>query len=285
MKVGELKESLKPKNLTARQVATDVLTTERLSELPQDLDPVFTVDGEEGLFLTGPAEILAPDKQAEWEKAAEANPHFMYLKGRFVEADAANRNKAMWTTKDLELAQPTVAHGPLNWIHDEKHIIGVLTDSQMVYREMADNINNHLVATSTVWKYIYPAESAAIEKASMNRQLWYSMECVADTVTCIDGPDHPGCGESFPYRDVLREPAKVCNHLREKSSIRRFNNPTFLGGAVIIPPVMPGWAKADATVMRQAAHVTEEQHLTDLLDKKDAEAMVAMVIGYANGKI
>jgi hypothetical protein len=285
MRVGELKETLKPDLKVISRVATDVPTSEQMYVQSQDPEPVFTIDGDDGLFLTGPAEILAPEKQAEWEKAAEANPHFMYLKGRFVEGDSVNRNKAMWTTKDLELAQPTVAHGPLNWIHDEKHIVGVLTDSQMVYRETADDINNHIVATSTVWKFIYPNEAAAIEKASANRQLWYSMECVADTVTCIDGPGHPGCGESFPYRDVLREPAKICNHLRERSSIRRFNSPTFLGGAVIIPPVMPGWGKADATVMRQAAHVTEESGLTDVLDKKDAEAMVAMVIGYANGKI
>lgn len=279
MSVADLKEQLKPR----LKLATDVPTTS-----PQDPAPdpeVFMVDGEDGLIMTGPAAILGPEKQAEWEKAAEANGHFMYLSGRFVEAESVNRNNAMWTTEGLEVAQPTVAHGPLNWIHDEKHIIGVLTDSQMVYRETADDVNNHIVAMSTVWKFIYPREAAMIASASENHQLWYSMECVSDTVTCIDGPGRPGCGDTFPYVDLMREPHKVCGHLRERSSIRRMNEPTFLGGAVIIPPVKPGWAKADATVMRQAAQVTEQSHLTDILSKDDAERMVAMVIAYANKKI
>jgi hypothetical protein len=37
--------------------------------------------------------------------------------------------------------------------------------------------------------------------------------------------------------------------------------------------------------MRQAAQVTEKNHLTDILDRADAERMVAMVIQYANGEL
>ena len=284
MSIAELKEALKPK-LPGQDVEAAI--SSKTNDLGTGVaSPTFTIEGEGGgLFLTGPASILTPDKQAEWEKASEANGHFMYLSGRFVEADAVNRNKAMWTTADLELAQPTVANGPLNWIHNEKHIIGVLTDSQMVYREMADDVNNHIVAMSTVWKFIYPREAAMIEKASEQHQLWYSMECVADTVTCVDGPGTPGCGETFSYRTYMKEPHAVCGHLRERSSIRRMNSPTFLGGAVIIPPVTPAWSDADASVMRQAAAVTESSRLTDSLDRSDAEKMVAMVIAYANKKI
>ena len=282
MKVGDLKETLKPKLSHDRRLVTDVLIDDRPAE-----NETFVVENDHGgLFLTGPASVLAPDRAAQWEKASHANENYMYLAGRFVEADNPNRNNAFWTTADLELAQPTVANGPLNWLHDEKHIIGVLTDSQMVYREAAsEDVNNHIVAMSAVWKFIYPREADIIEKASSSRALWYSMECIADSVTCIDGPGHAGCGETFSYQTVLREPAKLCGHLRERSSIRRFNQPTFLGGAVIIPPVRPGWANADASVMRQAAEVAEHAHLTDTLDRADAEAMVAMVIAYANSGV
>lgn len=266
--------------------STNGLNNSELPTNPQVREPSFVVNGDKGsLILTAPASVLDVEGQAAWEKAASANPHFAYLHGRFVEADAPNRNNAFWSTEDLELAQATVANGPLNWLHDEKHIIGTLIDSKMVYREHADDVGNHIQAMSAIWKFVYPRETEVIEKASLSNTLWYSMECVSETVTCIDGPGKPGCGDTFPYKTVMREPAKVCQHIREKSSIRRFNQPTFLGGAVIIPPVRPGWGKADATVMRQAAEVTEHNHLDNVLARPEAEQMVAMVIAYANGTI
>jgi hypothetical protein len=281
MSVGELKEQLKPKIERRRQLQSADPTTPVVEEELNSAN--FVIESDSGLFLTAPASVLGADRAAEWEKAAAANPRYMYMQGRFVEADSPNRNNAFWSTQDLELAQATVANGPLNWLHDERHIIGTLTDSRMVYREHADTVGNHIQAMSAVWKFLYPKESEIIEKASSSNTLWYSMECVSESITCIDGPGKPGCGETFPYKSVMREPAKVCGHLREKSSIRRFNQPTFLGGAVIIPPVRPGWGKADAAVMRQAAEVAERSHLDDSLDRVDAEHMVAMVIAYANG--
>jgi hypothetical protein len=282
MRVVDLKEQFKPKWPTLDEHST--VEVDATTDVPTDKSE-FIIESDNGLFLTAPASVLGGEEQAAWEKASSANPNFTYLHGRFVEADAPNRNNAFWSTPDLELAQATVANGPLNWLHDEKHIIGTLVDSKMVYRESADDVNNHIQAMSAIWKFIYPRETEVIEKASLSNTLWYSMECVSETVTCIDGPGKPGCGDTFPYKTVMREPAKVCQHIREKSSIRRFNQPTFLGGAVIIPPVRPGWGKADATVMRQAAEVAEHAHLTDTLDRADAEQMVAMVIAYANGAL
>jgi hypothetical protein len=283
MSVWDLKEQWKP---TFPEDKLEVEGSATTDVLVDEVDHSnFVIESDNGLYLTAPASVLGSDRQAEWEQAATANPNFVYLAGRFVEADAPNRNNAFWSTPDLELAQATVTNGPLNWLHDEKHIIGTLTDSRMVYREAADAVGNHIQAMSAIWKFIYPRETEVIEKASANNTLWYSMECVSETVTCIDGPGKPGCGDTFPYKTVQREPAKVCSHIREKSSIRRFNQPTFLGGAVIIPPVRPGWGKADATVMRQAAEVTERSHLDIRLDRQDAEQMVAMVIAYANGTL
>lgn len=281
MNVGELKERLKP-NIPSGNPLVEVEAATTTDVLTDDS---FVIESDSGLYLTAPATILDEGKAAAWEKASSANPRYLYMQGRFVEADSPNRNNAFWSTQDLELAQATVTNGPLNWLHDEKHIIGTLTDSKMVYREQADDVGNHIQAMSAVWKFIYPREAEIIEKASASNTLWYSMECVSESVTCIDGPGKPGCGETFEYATVMREPGKVCGHLREKSSIRRFNQPTFLGGAVIIPPVRPGWGKADASVMRQAAEVTERSHLTDQLSRDDAEQMVAMVIAYANGTL
>jgi hypothetical protein len=102
---------------------------------------------------------------------------------------------------------------------------------------------------------VYPHEAAVVEMASQLGQLAYSMECVSEQVQCV-GPH--GCGESFPYNEFAA--GKCCQHLKERSSIRRLVNPTFLGGAVIVPPTKPGWAEANAMVMRQAAAMAEDAY-------------------------
>jgi hypothetical protein len=252
-------------------------------------DSAFVVENEAGhLFVTGPASVLPTEKAAQWEKASKANDAYLYIQGRYVEADSPNRNLAYWSTEDLQVGQPTVANGPLNWLHSERHIIGVLTDSHLVSgtKETAaqGGIGNHIVAMSAMWKFLYPEEASVLQKASLDNALWYSMECVSETVTCMDTPGRPGCGEVFPYERVVANDGGVCSHIREKSSVRRYGDPTFLGAAVIVPPVVPGWGNADATVQRQAAMTVERESLGNLLSKTDAERMVAMVLQYANGR-
>lgn len=228
------------------------------------------------VYLTAPTEIVGNlGTDVSREAAVSVDSAFMYLRGRFVQADTPNRNGAYWTSKDLELAQATIANGPLNWLHEERHIIGTLTGAKFA-REKAGH-GNHIVADATVWRYLWPAESRVIEQAAASRQLWYSMECVSETVTCM------GCGETFAFEKAMREPASVCSHIRDRTHVRRFDQPTFLGGAVIVPPVQPGWANADATVMRKAAHLAEAASLsTEALTRPEAEAMVAQIIQWAN---
>jgi hypothetical protein len=46
--------------------------------------------------------------------------------------------------------------------------------------------------------------------------------------------------------------------MKQRSATRQFRDPIFLGAAVIVPPVRPGWADADATVAKQAASLAEK---------------------------
>ncbi len=226
------------------------------------------------VYLTAPAELVSQmATDVDREVAISAEDAFMYLSGRFVQADKPNLNGAMWTSGDLELAQSTIANGPLNWLHEERHIIGTITDASFA-REAAGH-GNHIVAGAAVWRYLWPSEAAVIEQASMNRSLWFSMECVSKTVTCM------GCGESYAFEKAMREPASLCSHIRDRTHVRRFDQPTFLGGAVIVPPVKPGWGQADASVVRKAARLAEAASL-DQLTRPEAEAMVAQVISWAN---
>lgn len=214
---------------------------------------------------------------------AMANAGFTYLRGRFVEADTPNSNGALWTTADLELGQNTVAGGPLNWLHDDHKIIGSLLDGSLVAgREAAGTqpaIGNHIETTAAVWRFLFPQQADAIEKAAADKGLYFSMECISREVACVDAEGRPGCGESFSYEDY--DAGKTCTHLRERSSLRRFVDPIFLGGAVIVPPVRPGWANAEAEVVRQAAAAAEQAQLDDL-SAKQATELATVVLEWAN---
>lgn len=220
---------------------------------------------------------------APLREVAMKNDGFLYLHGRFVEADVPNGNGALWTTEDLQLGEATVAGGPLNWLHDDRKIIGTLLASEMVHtREAAGagDIGNHIASTAAVWRFLFPQEARAIEQAAETNGLFYSMECVSKQVACVDSPGRPGCGEQFSYADY--NAGRACAHLREKSSIRRFVDPIFLGGAVIVPPVKPGWARAEVDVVRQAAELTEQHGLGVGLDRGIAEEMTAQILTWAN---
>lgn len=240
----------------------------------QGPERAFVVHAESGRTV-----ITAPMREI-----AMANQGFTYLRGRFVEADTPNANGALWTTEDLQLGEVTVAGGPLNWLHDETSIIGSLLDGQMVNaREAAADggIGNHIVATAAVWRFLFPEQAAIIEKAAAGGDLYFSMECVSRQVACVDTPGRPGCGEAFDYGDY--DAGRTCAHLREKSSVRRFIDPIFLGGACIVPPVKPGWADANAEVVRQAAALRETAGLDDgSLTRQQADGLAAAVLQWAN---
>lgn len=113
----------------------------------------------------------------------------------------------------------------------------------------------------------------------MDRQLWYSMECISRKIECVG---ENGCGKVVDYRE--RSSANACSHLRERSAHRRLVDPIFQGAAIIVPPVKPGWGDADLTVSRQAAALVEKDQMNlPNLTTAQAEVMVAQVLAYANG--
>lgn len=139
-------------------------------------------------------------------------------------------------------------------------------------------------ALSGMWSHLFPFETAQVEKANDDGLLFYSMECRGSHLICA-GPN--GCGETFDYGD----PASHCAHLMERSSIRHIVNPIFRGGALIVPPVRPGWKQANASIVTEAvmaeaamfAEQTEEQYASLAADGVDIsasgwETLMAMVI-------
>lgn len=314
-----------------------------------DLTPerAFVVHADSGRTV-----ITAPLREI-----ASKNAGFTYLRGRFVEADSPNGNGAMWTTEDLQLGEASIAGGPLNWLHQEKKVIGALLGAELVHtreaarhfstdqrkkmagkgqamsnesfpianaedlhnairlagnakdpaaarrhiirraralgltklipdtwktrESAAHDVGNHIVADAAVWRFLYPQEADTIERAAADMGAYYSMECLSRQVACIDSPGRPGCGEVFSYSDY--DGKRACAHLNERSSVRRFIDPLFLGGAIIVPPVLPGWDQAEVAVVRQAAALSEQYGLADDgLSRTQAESLTAAILTWAN---
>lgn len=254
---------------------------------------VTEVDGH--TLITGPATAFLTAEMVS-EGSSLRNPtvdeiadaHLMWMEGKFVGAEVPNRNGALWSAGDLEMAVDTVISGPLNWLHEARHIIGTLAKADFVKPEAisqkdkgvqrADLVQPHITATAAIWKWIYPDESWVINQASEQKQLWYSMECISREVACA-GPD--GCGNKTTYAQYMA--GSACEHVRERAAVRQFVNPVFLGGAVIVPPTRPGWAEADATVMATASRLAEaafEQANQPDVSASDWEQMMAQLVRF-----
>lgn len=222
------------------------------------------------------------------ELATSENEHFLALQGAFVGGEKPNRNGAFWSTGDLEMGEPTVRYGPLNWLHDDRHIVGTIADAKLVHpaeresatlrRSLAGIEEPYILASSVMWKFLWPTESALVEQAAAQGQLWYSMECISKQVACLADD----CGTTVSYMASLSGEG-VCDHLREKAA-RRYVDPTFLGGAVVLPPMAPGWADAHVDLMRQAASLAEptyEQAGRPSVDDGVWERLVACIVDFA----
>lgn len=193
----------------------------------------------------------------------DSNPFIKWIAGDFAEAENPNSNTQYWTAGDLEMAEYTIKYAPLNMVHKFRQPIGFYAATKTVKLEKADNSSSpmKIQALSGLWTHIFPFETAQVEAADDAGQLFYSMECRGTHLTCGTNEEKGliGCGKTFDYMALDTH----CDHLLERSSVRHIVNPTFRGGALIVPPVLPGWKNAHASVvsdsvMQEAAKFAEQ---------------------------
>lgn len=188
----------------------------------------------------------AADLTSGWTPAT-ANPDIMWISGNFVEADNPNSNRQFWTAADLELAEYSIKFSPLNIAHRYRHPVGFFADTRTVKLERAaEGGSLKIQALAGMWAHIFPEQAALVTAADAAGELFYSMECTGSHLICAGDS---GCGQKFKYQDS----ASHCEHLTNRTSVRHIVNPTFRGGALIIPPVKPGWQNATATVLSAEA--------------------------------
>lgn len=216
----------------------------------------LTLERNGRLFFTNVAHIVraqadVPDELAsEWANQ-ESNPFIKWIAGNFVESDRPNRNKQFWTAGDLEMAEYSIRGAPLNMVHKTRQPVGFFQDTHKVATQADDDTDEAEVkplkieALAGMWTHLFPFESALVDAAEEKGLLWYSMECRGTHITCAGDE---GCQETFDYM----KPSTHCEHLKDRASVRHIVNPTFRGGALIVPPVRPGWEGATASVFKDA---------------------------------
>ena len=215
-------------------------------------------EGGSHLYLAGMATLVEEDRELAWaERSVYKNPAFKWVLGRYVEADQANNNNQYWSYEDLQASIGTVKNSPMNMLHQPRRVVGHYTDAEMMFplgdeagkwkkkaKAEAAHVDYsyekpYVEALGVFYKYYFPEELAMIEAAHSEGALFFSMECIAETVTCGD-PD--GCGETFQYAG--RSSETYCQHVNS-GGIRKLNKPHFLAGALLVPPVKPGWSGAE----------------------------------------
>lgn len=232
------------------------------------------VEGESSYIIGAQAHLIEDDREVanSWAKQhITPNPALKWILGKYVEADRANSNKQFWSLGDLRMAQPTVDHAPLNVLHRPRHIVGAFTNTEMIYPKDAESAEEgvsrpYIEALAAFWKYYFPEELAVVEHAHNQGALFFSMECVSETVTCA-GDD--GCGQEFAF--VGPRSPSYCDHLNARSSIVQLNKPHFLAGALIVPPASPGWSGASIKEIAEL-YKGQDDLLNGIYEQLKAEA-------------
>ena len=139
----------------------------------------------------------------------------------------------------MQLSEYTIRYVPPDAAHRFRHPVGFFADTRTVHRERAqDQGSMKIQALAGLRSHVLP-EHAAADTAG---ELFLSMECTGTHLVCAGDS---GCGEQFDYQDADWH----CQHLRTRTRIRHIVNPPFRGGALIVPPIRPGWKNVSATVL------------------------------------
>lgn len=218
----------------------------------------LVIEKADSFIIASRAVILPEDREiaSSWAtKHMYRNPGFKWILGNFAEADNPNRNHQLMEFSQLTAAQESLRHTPMNMIHTKK-AVGTFVSAEMIYPNEADrNVNPFLEALGVMWKYAYPDEYKVVEMAHEGGQLFYSMEAVPNSLSCVG---EFGCGAEFAYRGPKSD--TYCEHINNLVSDRQMNDPVFVGGALIVPPVKPGWS--NAAIKELAAFVDDSKNET-----------------------
>lgn len=225
------------------------------------------IEGKSRFISIGSATFVEEDREVAW-----AQPHITrqsdirWLLTNFVEAENPNSNGHIVETAALKKAMKTIPNKPMNINHIPGRRVGVWTAAEMVYplggEEAQESQYPIVEALGAFWQYYEPEILPSIEMAHREGQLFSSMECVPDSITCKGKGEYAGCGETFAYDGRVSD--SYCEHLNESCSRKTLHNPHYTAGALIIPPVRPGWKNADVKEISMLLSEQDDESLERL---------------------
>lgn len=236
-------------------------------------------EGKRSIQIGSRAYLLEEDRELAWaENHIVRNPAYKWVLGKFVQADQANSNGHIFGLDELRDAKSSVLYAPMNMLHRGHYIVGTYAANELVYPTgtgegpasaaeaagLAVETTPYLEALAAFWRYYFPQEFDAVEQAHKTGNLFFSMECVPETVQCA----MEGCDQTFPYKGRVHE--SYCDHLQAPRARRHLHKPHFTAGALIIPPARPGWKNADIKELTGLLKTYEEECEMALADAQQA---------------
>jgi hypothetical protein len=275
------------------------------------------VAGRHGWVLVGGLRLLDEGREMAWaEKHLRRDPDIGWVLGNYVEADNANDNGHIFPLEDLRAAQQTLVHKPLNMLHQSKYVVGSFIAAEMIVPDVpavtytstgsssatasiaigSPNVNAAVVpmtAAGTLafhpvleglaafWRHNFPEEYELVRRAQSEGAAFFSMEAVPKQLACVA----EGCGVVADY--VGRASDTYCEHMAAPSGKKRLIQPHFNAGAIIVPPIRPGWKRADineiSRLLEEEADMAERvyadlEHDYPHLGPKEWESTMALVM-------
>jgi hypothetical protein len=248
---------------------------------------MITLERPNAIYLGAQAFLVGDDRcETAWaEKHVKHQPDLKWVLGNFVEADRPNDNGHIFPIDDLKASYGTVVNKPLNMLHRRQHIVGHYVAAELMWPtdEQADaggpNAHPYVEALAAFYRSVFPEEYKEVEVAHDLGMLYYSMETVPESVSC------PNCEATAAYDG--RASRTYCDHMNAPGGQKRLNKPHFTAGALIIPPVRPGWKRADINELSglieanlEEAELAYNQIASEFphLGPKEWEAMMAELI-------
>jgi hypothetical protein len=162
--------------------------------------------------------------------ASAPNPHIAWFRGHYVEADQANGNGAMWTSKELAIKALTPMLMPVTVMHDPRTAVGAIADLALRTPDV-DKVPRAKIDTAlALWAHRFPE---VVEEAKHNYaqgSLMQSMECLAPNYDCAT------CGMGFTKLPGGAEQANWCAHLKgdgDVPGVRILRSVVFTGTGLI----------------------------------------------------
>jgi hypothetical protein len=221
---------------------------------------MISIEGATRFYTAGIASVVEEERELAWAQPhISRQPDLKWILGNFVQAETPNSNGHIVTTADLKDAMKTIPHKPLNINHQAGRRVGTYTAAEMVYptgESAADSVAEPPIveALAAFWHYYEPEIWPAVQMAHADGHLFFSMETVPKEITCKGKGDYAGCDATFEYAG--RTSPTYCDHLNEVASRKVLHRPQYTAGALIIPPVKPGWKQAN---VKEISKLVEEQ--------------------------